>query len=303
MCRAAPHRFQLPYSTQPPSQRKAAAEEGVEPRTRYLVRHAVVGDAAFLALAMRQSERAHMPSKRGLWDVILGTTGEDGNHPEACLPVLQRLASMDRNDIPYSFRRFLVVAQVEFESASAAKAATAAAAATVSGVPVAALAGYDPAVHTFGVMFKAVTDMVADEAAKAGHGTGTSSSSNSSSDDPSSIAAYTPQRVAAGWERAGVVGPCLPPSPSRHWAIESVYVSQAHRRTGLCATLLKAVLAEGAAAGHDTAQIVSYVGNKGAEGAYTRLGFVEEKTRTSPEFEKVFGVPGFVCLRRSMKMK
>ncbi len=93
---------------------------------------------------------------------------------------------------------------------------------------------------------------------------------------------------------------CFPTAPPGTWTVEWVSVDAAHRRRGVCAKLMKEILAKGAERGLRKAQISTYVGNVSAIKTYERAGFRVESERRDPKFSSVLGVPGMITMLRNV---
>jgi ribosomal protein S18 acetylase RimI-like enzyme len=93
---------------------------------------------------------------------------------------------------------------------------------------------------------------------------------------------------------------CFPTAPPGTWTVEWVAVDAAHRRRGVCAKLMKEILAKGAERGLRKAQISTYVGNDSAIKTYERAGFRVESERRDPKFSSVLGVPGMITMLRNV---
>jgi ribosomal protein S18 acetylase RimI-like enzyme len=107
-------------------------------------------------------------------------------------------------------------------------------------------------------------------------------------------------RLGAGIERASPFFTCMMEPDRGTWLVENVATLPAFRRRGLVAALLEEVLARGRAAGHDTAQLTLFVGNRSAQFAYERAGFAITKQRTHPVFEAAIGCPGLARMQRPL---
>ncbi len=93
---------------------------------------------------------------------------------------------------------------------------------------------------------------------------------------------------------------CLPTAVPGTWTVEWVAVDAVHRRRGICAALMRAILAKGAARGLREAQISTYTGNDAAIKTYERAGFRIESERRDPQFSAVLGVPGMITMLRNV---
>src|SRR5262249_7666799 len=140
-------------------------------------------------------------------------------------------------------------------------------------VPAAALAGFDP-----GEMADPAAPM---DEALAGLG-------------------WTAHAIASSKAHCGPFFTCVPQWITGLWRVEWVATRPDHRRSGLAATLLDHVLAQGRRAGHRTAQLLVLVGNTPALRAYAKAGFHVEEERRHPAFEAALACPGMIEMRRAL---
>jgi ribosomal protein S18 acetylase RimI-like enzyme len=87
---------------------------------------------------------------------------------------------------------------------------------------------------------------------------------------------------------------CFPDLPEGTWIVENVGTLPQARRRGLVAALLEHALEIGRARGYVRAQISCLIGNEPAWKAYEAVGFEVVEERKDPEFETLFGSPGYV---------
>jgi len=87
---------------------------------------------------------------------------------------------------------------------------------------------------------------------------------------------------------------CFPDMPAGTWIIENVATRPEARRRGLVAQLLEHALEDGRRRGFARAQISVLIGNEPAQRAYEQDGFRVVETRSTPEFARLMGAPGFV---------
>ena len=87
---------------------------------------------------------------------------------------------------------------------------------------------------------------------------------------------------------------CFPELPEGTWIVENVGTLPEARRRGLVAALLEHALELGGARGYARAQISCLIGNEPAWKAYEAVGFAVVEERKDPEFETLFGAPGYV---------
>jgi translation initiation factor 4G len=111
----------------------------------------------------------------------------------------------------------------------------------------------------------------------------------------------TPEEVAAGWARAGAIrGIATLTHEPGAWVIEHVATHPEYRRRGLVDRLMHEMMDRGRERGATTADIGVYIGNDPAQRAYEKCGFTVVQEARDAEFERVYGCPGALMLRRSV---
>lgn len=93
---------------------------------------------------------------------------------------------------------------------------------------------------------------------------------------------------------------CYPDTPEDAWIVECVATMPEFRKKGIADYLLRHVIDKGREQGFKKFQITVVIGNVAAKNAYLKAGFKECDLKTSPEFEKVFGVSGIERLQFSL---
>jgi len=101
-------------------------------------------------------------------------------------------------------------------------------------------------------------------------------------------------------DRIDALRRCFPTALPGTWTVEWVAVEPVHRRHGVCARLMDAILADGAALGLRAAQISTYSCNGEAIRAYGRAGFRVDRERHDPEFASILGTPGMITMMREL---
>lgn len=208
--------------------------------------HARPDHAPFLARIILAGSRSHL--SRGPFDLALGLDDRD------LLAVLERMALGDLVSNCH-FSRFLV--------------------AEAEGMPVGALAAFDPAEEDLPPLSAAL------EAACTALG-------------------LSSREIARALARVHVLDTCFPAAYPGTWTIEWVGVLEVHRRRGICSQLLAAILAEGTHRACSLAQVSTYIGNDAAAAAYASAGFLASHEHRTPEFQALLGAPGLLIMRRNL---
>jgi len=111
---------------------------------------------------------------------------------------------------------------------------------------------------------------------------------------------WTEQDVAASQRRMAPVGSCFPPDAGADWCIDFVATMPEYRRRGFVDALLREAVRCGVERGATLAQILIFIGNDAAQGAYEKAGFAVHDESCSAEFEAALGSPGFRRLMRRL---
>mgnify|MGYP000152982196 CR=1 FL=1 len=240
---------------------------------------------------MREAERGSLPTSRGLWDVILGNGHpKGGDHERACEAPLQAMVRQDRGDTPYSFRRFLVV-----DCTGGPGCPTAHDGSHV----VACVCVFDSQTQGFANMAAALAEAV--EALKESDWTGGAARLDQGWHAAAPVSLVMPVEEegsdghASSCESTGATTPSK--APARVASLEAVFTAPDHRRQGLMKMLLRAAIAQCKREHFSCANILVHMKNTAAQRVYMGAGFVKVSQRTHPEFEKLFGDPGFAFLR------
>jgi GNAT superfamily N-acetyltransferase len=93
---------------------------------------------------------------------------------------------------------------------------------------------------------------------------------------------------------------CLPMTRSDHWVLEYIATKPHARGTGVTRAVLQDALECGREAGATVAEVAYFIGNERARRAYEKVGFQETDRTTDADFERLFGSPGVVHLRRDL---
>ena len=202
--------------------------------------------APFLARTILAASRSHLP--RGPFDFALDLPDTE------LLTVIERMALGDFV-CNCHFTRFLV--------------------AEIAGMPVGALAAFDPGEDSLPPLGAALLD----SCGALGHSS---------------------QKLAAVAARIEALERCFPRAEPGTWTIEWVAVAEPHRRHGICGQLTEAVLAKGARRGCRETQISTYIGNDAAAAAYARSGFLAAREHRSVDLEDMLGVPGLQVMHRDL---
>jgi ribosomal protein S18 acetylase RimI-like enzyme len=108
---------------------------------------------------------------------------------------------------------------------------------------------------------------------------------------------WSEEQAAASYQRVGPIWTnCLAPDAGADLAIESVATRPEYRRHGLVCALIDEVLSTARAQGCRLAQIVTYIGNQAAIGAYEKSGFDIRHEKRCRDMQDVLGAQGFVRL-------
>lgn len=108
------------------------------------------------------------------------------------------------------------------------------------------------------------------------------------------------REIARALGRVRALDLCFVPTDPGTWTIEWVGVNELRRRRGICTQLLTAMIAEGAHRGCRLAQISTYIGNDAATAAYASAGFLAYCEHRTPEIQVLLGVPGLLIMRRTL---
>lgn len=84
------------------------------------------------------------------------------------------------------------------------------------------------------------------------------------------------------------------------WTIENVATKPEFRGRGIAEQLMAAELDAARAAGFKRAQISFFMGNRPAERAYSKSGFVFAEEKTAPDFEAALGIAGIRRFARDL---
>lgn len=93
---------------------------------------------------------------------------------------------------------------------------------------------------------------------------------------------------------------CSPSLTPGIWTLEWIATVPEQRHSGLCTILVEHLLAEGVARGFRTAQVSVLIDNDKARRVYEAAGFKTAEERRHPDFERAFGAPGMLSLRREL---
>ena len=102
------------------------------------------------------------------------------------------------------------------------------------------------------------------------------------------------------WSRGSYVFTCTAPSAADLWTIENVATRPRSRGRGLAGHLLDQALERGRAEGFAAAQLSFVIGNRPAEWAYLKAGFIPVEEKRHPEFEAATGSPGLKRFERPL---
>jgi len=147
----------------------------------------------------------------------------------------------------------------------------------VQGRPVAAVSGYDPKVKTFVNYVKYYHDLLRK---KLGWGD---------------------EEFAAMVARTQGMRAVFLTHDDTCWEVEWVACLPEYRGQGYINKLLVAILDRGREKGFTEAMVGCYIGNTPAHKAYTRVGFTEWNTVTSPHWQKCIPCPGVMSFKKSLR--
>jgi len=143
--------------------------------------------------------------------------------------------------------------------------------AEVDGVPAAALSGYDPEINGKDNLARAYTEII-------------------------NRMGWGADQFSAAMKRMKPLTTCFPEDAPGAWIIESVATLPEYRRQGLVDALLRQILDDGRANGHELAQVSVYIDNLPALNAYQRVGFKIVSEKRDPDWEKEMKCPGITTL-------
>jgi ribosomal protein S18 acetylase RimI-like enzyme len=209
------------------------------------IRPGRTGDAPFLAWVILTSGRGQ--GKRGIWEIAIQGTEKE------CLAFLELVTVTEKLHL-FHHSCYLV--------------------AESNGLPVAALAGYDPKVLGYDALREALPEVFKKIGLDGGAGTMN--------------------------ETAAQVLDCIPEEIDGAWIIESVATLPDFRRRGLVDRLLEETMQQARKKGFRLAQINIYIGNTPAQRAYEKHGFKVLDEKRDPVFESEIGSPGMARLWRDL---
>jgi len=202
-------------------------------------------DAPFLAWVIIASGRGQ--GNRGIWEILIEGTEKE------CLAFLELVTVTEK---PHLFHHSCYLV------------------AESKGLPIAALAGYDPEVLGYDALREALPEVFK----KMGFD-GSADTMN---------------------ETAAQVLECIPDEIDGAWIIESVATLPDFRRRGLVDRLLEETMEQARKKGFRLAQINIYIGNTPAQRAYEKHGFKLLDEKRDPVFEAEVGSPGMARLWRDL---
>lgn len=202
----------------------------------FRIRRAAPADARFLASVVLAATRSHRP--RGFFDLLVPESEEER------LGLVEQLV-LSQKPSWWHASLFWIAER--------------------SGVPAAALSGFDPT-------RLAPANLAVPEAASARGLAGA--------------------RLVAAFSRCAPMIECFHEPAPGAWIVESVATRPEARGAGLAHALVGHVLAEGRAAGHEIAQLTILIGNATAQRVYESLGFRITAEKRSAAFEAALGSPG-----------
>jgi RimJ/RimL family protein N-acetyltransferase len=111
---------------------------------------------------------------------------------------------------------------------------------------------------------------------------------------------YGPEELLNIYERAASFYRVVPAHPDEAWVIEHVATSEEFRGLGLISDLLETIMKRGREQGFKKVELGMFIGNRPAQRAYEKVGFVLADQQIDSEFEQIFGVPGMVRMVRDL---
>ena len=111
---------------------------------------------------------------------------------------------------------------------------------------------------------------------------------------------FSPEDLAAAYERAASFYRVVPTHAEDVWVIEHAAISEGYRGQGIIGYLFDGIMDRGRERGYTRAEFGMFMGHDSALKAYKKLGFVLADEKTDPEFEDLFGPPGMVRMVREL---